>query len=307
MPTLTDKIIRHQVYLEGLKAGELSLANAQLKLVERDIKASLVGISSEGLGVLRKTQLIKLMRTLRLTLLKRYNIYIAHLLKFLEQFMFVEFKLMRAIFDDEPTAEAEQSNSDLTALWWPRASRSILPANGLVLSDFIQALGPAAALAAAQTLQRAAANRDSLDDTQAAVTALRARLEGQTRAVLATALQSVSAQSQAAFAKIVGIERYEWVSILDNRTSDICRSRSGKRYSYGSGPLPPAHPNCRSAIVPVIETVDIPNPNFSTWVNDLPTKVRKDMFAGPIGERFEGTRAISLRTFEDKIELILMD
>lgn len=307
MPTLADKIIRHQVYLEGLKFGELGQANAVLRSIERDIRASLVGISSEGLGTLSKARLLKLMRTLRLTLVKRYNAYTDHLLKFLEQFMFIEFKHMRAIFADEiePNKEPEEPNQDLAAFWWPKAKSSILPANGLVLFDFIKALGVAGSLAATQTLMRSAANRDSLSDTTDAVAALRGRLEAQARSVLATALQSVSAQSQAAFAKIVGIERYEWVSVLDNRTSDICRNRSGKRYYYYNGPLPPAHPNCRSCIVPVIETADIPNPNFKEWVNGLPANVRSDMFAGNVGEKFEGTRSITLRQFEDKTELIL--
>jgi SPP1 gp7 family putative phage head morphogenesis protein len=48
------------------------------------------------------------------------------------------------------------------------------------------------------------------------------------------------------------VERYEWVSTLDSRTSTICRSRDGQKYEFGKGPLPPAHPNCRSAIAPVV-------------------------------------------------------
>lgn len=40
------------------------------------------------------------------------------------------------------------------------------------------------------------------------------------------------------------IEKYEWVSTLDSRTSTICRSRDGQKYDIGKGPLPPAHPNC---------------------------------------------------------------
>jgi SPP1 gp7 family putative phage head morphogenesis protein len=45
---------------------------------------------------------------------------------------------------------------------------------------------------------------------------------------------------------------YEWVSVLDGRTSDICMARSGQTYPYGEGPKPPAHINCRSVIVPVV-------------------------------------------------------
>jgi len=50
------------------------------------------------------------------------------------------------------------------------------------------------------------------------------------------------------------VERYEWVSTLDSRTSTICRSRDGQKYEFGKGPLPPAHPNCRSAISPVVSS-----------------------------------------------------
>lgn len=322
MPTLTDKIIRHQVYLEGLKYGALSSANPILVGMERDIRASLVGIRSDGLGSLSKAALRKLMTTLRISILRRYNTYSDSLLKFLEAFLAVEVGQMRSIFygDDEIAVSErdrhtmglslvlpKEDDSHFAALWWPRFKSSILPANGIALDSFVKALGPAAAIAATQALQRAAVNRLTLDETLEAVAGLRGRMEGQTRAVLATALQSVSAQSQAAFAKIVGIEEYEWVSILDSRTSEICRSRSGLRYRYGNGPLPPAHPNCRSMIVPVVETVDVPNPNFKDWVSGLPRRVRKDMFSGPIGEKFEGTKAISLKMYKDKIELILMD
>lgn len=309
MPTLTDKIIRHQVYLEGLKYGALQQAGPTIAIIERDIKASLVGISSEGLGILSKAALLKLMRTLRLSILRHYNVYTNSLLKFLEAFLLVDIGHTRAIFLSEelPQTQKEKDDQNLAALWWPRFKSSILPANGIPIDTFVTALGTAAAIAATQTLQRAAVNRSTLDETLAAVAALRSRLEGQNRAVLATALQSVSAQSQAAFAKIVGIDEYEWVSVLDGRTSEICLSRSGVRYYYGKGPLPPAHPNCRSSIVPVIDGRPIPNPSFRDWTNGLPSKVSKDMFSGPISERFEGTRAISLKAYKDKIEFILMD
>lgn len=62
-----------------------------------------------------------------------------------------------------------------------------------------------------------------------------------------------------------GIYRYlQWVSVLDGRTSAICRARDGRFAPIGENTLPPglpkldppgarppAHPNCRSAVVPV--------------------------------------------------------
>lgn len=74
--------------------------------------------------------------------------------------------------------------------------------------------------------------------------------------VVRTALNHVStAAREQVYAKNSDIvEKYEWVSTLDSRTSTICRSRDGQKYIVGKGPLPPAHPNCRSSTAPVISS-----------------------------------------------------
>ncbi|MCP5079128.1 MAG: hypothetical protein GY951_13865 [Psychromonas sp.] len=46
--------------------------------------------------------------------------------------------------------------------------------------------------------------------------------------------------------------RYEWVATLDARTSNICKELDGKQWKIGKGRVPPAHPNCRSTITPVL-------------------------------------------------------
>jgi SPP1 gp7 family putative phage head morphogenesis protein len=48
------------------------------------------------------------------------------------------------------------------------------------------------------------------------------------------------------------LEGYEWVAVLDLRTTLICGGRDGMTYRVGRGPLPPAHWNCRSTIAPVV-------------------------------------------------------
>lgn len=50
------------------------------------------------------------------------------------------------------------------------------------------------------------------------------------------------------------IEYYDWISTLDSHTSAICRYRDGMRFRVGKGPLPPAHPNCRSGTLPVVSS-----------------------------------------------------
>lgn len=45
-----------------------------------------------------------------------------------------------------------------------------------------------------------------------------------------------------------------WRSTLDGKTSPICIARDGKVYGLTEGPRPPAHPNCRSTIVPLLKS-----------------------------------------------------
>jgi len=50
----------------------------------------------------------------------------------------------------------------------------------------------------------------------------------------------------------VGSRCYIWISVLDGRTTIYCRNQNGRIYVYGFGPLPPAHPHCRSTIMPFV-------------------------------------------------------
>ncbi|URA06987.1 morphogenesis protein [Xanthomonas phage Elanor] len=48
------------------------------------------------------------------------------------------------------------------------------------------------------------------------------------------------------------ISGVRWVATLDGRTSPVCQSRDGEVYPIDKGPRPPAHPNCRSTVAPVL-------------------------------------------------------
>jgi len=50
------------------------------------------------------------------------------------------------------------------------------------------------------------------------------------------------------------IAEVQWVSTLDGRTSAICQARDGKTWPVDSGPRPPAHPNCRSSMTPIVKS-----------------------------------------------------
>ena len=54
-----------------------------------------------------------------------------------------------------------------------------------------------------------------------------------------------------------GILYYEFIAVLDNRTSKICQSRDGEVYPMSEKSVgfnyPPLHPRCRSTVAPYVE------------------------------------------------------
>lgn len=50
------------------------------------------------------------------------------------------------------------------------------------------------------------------------------------------------------------IDGLRWTATLDGRTSHICRARDGQVFPVDDGPRPPAHPNCRSIMTPVLKS-----------------------------------------------------
>jgi len=88
--------------------------------------------------------------------------------------------------------------------------------------------------------------------------------DNQIRTLIRTSINQVAnAASQKTFEANQDItEKYKYVATLDSRTSAICRALDGTVHTYGKGPLPPQHFNCRSTTVPVVDykRLSIPEP-----------------------------------------------
>lgn len=84
------------------------------------------------------------------------------------------------------------------------------------------------------------------------------------------------------FAKQI-IVAYQWSSILDDRTSEICRYMDGKIFGVAESESikPPAHFNCRSVLVPITRFEDFKkNPKSDFTPNKLTEKGGTLLFPG---------------------------
>lgn len=92
-----------------------------------------------------------------------------------------------------------------------------------------------------------------------------------------------------------------WVSVIDGKTSQICRARDGQKFPVGKGPRPPAHLNCRSVRVAVldgpvlmdVETGIADTLTFEEWVSDQPEEVQDEVLGSEQGRLFREGRTLA--------------
>lgn len=100
------------------------------------------------------------------------------------------------------------------------------------------------------------------------------------------------------YRKMKGVRFVEWSSILDSRVSAICAGRSGNVYPIDKPhPVPPAHPNCRSTLLPRKDDDGAKHKPVGEWLKTeseevqnevLEGKARADIFRNNPGFDFQG-------------------
>jgi SPP1 gp7 family putative phage head morphogenesis protein len=153
------------------------------------------------------------------------------------------------VSDEEP--EAEPATDEETDPVWAAVWKTIIGDAGQSLGDMTDlflagiTVGVIKSLKASRALDEppaeAVARLEGLKDSKA-------RRAG-VRVIVSTGVQT---SAHVIFDRTVRklFPKYIWVSILDSVTSNICRRLNRQVFVFGRGPVPPAHPHCRSTIAP---------------------------------------------------------
>lgn len=181
---------------------------------------------------------------------------------------------------------------------WSKIANAPLPSGGALLVPYINTAIASAMLNVENSVRNGYANRLTPSEVVRQVTAKRSpqgtgpsttlsRTGATMRAVLATTTQHVVQNAISAAASAIWPE-YVWVSIIDERTSDVCRERNMRKYRYGEGPLPPAHTHCRSHTMPFdFWDSAFELPTFFEWLKRQPLSFIKGLFGSKIAAKFE--------------------
>lgn len=265
---LIDVFLRHQSYLEGIKAGLIGSFDPTLRKIDRLIRDALTGSGVTTINELSNRELERLIRGIRATEEKLLGDYAQKLLDKFEaqagyEADFAEQALRKALIGG-PTIEPPPAGAA-----WALAKTQPIQAVGQLIAPFMTNWTQRDVLAVEAVLRNAHAQGWTMQQTILAIRGT--KKNGYTDGVLSTiqkdidlmvrtAIQHISNSARGAVweanADILTGER--WISTLDSRTTSTCRSLDQKVFPFGEGPRPPVHLGCRSVTVPEMpETADL--------------------------------------------------
>lgn len=327
MPTksnarLYDISTRLAFYVEGVKAYRVQQFDAVLREVAKAITEVLRGTRYATLDAMSKVQLNKLIATLRSAQSKIYSRFTDDLLEQIRDFTEADLEVTKRVYAsddgevlsadeaDKVIAEEESENRIIPLFWWRKVVNTPIPANGLFLLPFIKAFSVSSKAATEAIIRKAYANGWTVEETLAALIGEPGKVLGASQ--LTRIRNGGAAVIETAIAHAAGVvsssastffRKYAWVSVIDAVTTDICRSRNGKVYIYGKGPLPPAHMKCRSHTIPVVSGEPIRNEGMAAWLAQQPTSFRSDI--GTVKDGKLQAKPLTVKEFRAKVGKIL--
>lgn len=301
---LFDVSLRLQIFAEGVKAFQAREFDKLITDVSVEFQKLLLRIKFDTLDSLTKSELNKLVVTLRKSQSHVYSIYLKKLLKQLEQFMEASLSLNRRILvsdflyleegaQDEAPTDEEASNfiaagydankfiavNGIASILlgggpslWGKIKAEPMGANGVLLEPYLKAMLGSAQVGFENTLTKGYANAWTVREAVEAGEKQASKAKFQGASALATSMQNIASMVSASVASGL-FGKYRWLSVIDSGTTDICYGRNQRVYEYGKGPLPPAHTGCRSHTVPYVAG-DLEKETFFSWIKRQPNSIQ---------------------------------
>lgn len=307
---LFNLLFRHQVYLEGLKAGFATYFKRMLTDLYGEFSKYVGQSKYDNLDGFSRVELQQFIFRFQQAQTKSYNQYTQQLIGLLRDFLAADVQVGTAIYLAATKKETSQHNAtaaeeleadsddDSTVkqdALWASISQAIIPANGLTLTEMLNNFAASSRAKVTALISAGYANTATLRETFADITGNQdsnfrdgafATFSNQNNAIIATALQHVSSLAQSSLSTPL-YSQDQWIAILDSKTTIICRSRNGNVYPAGEGPFPPAHYFCRSKRIPLTqgdELHDIPD-TFYDWTTTQPEEFLSDALGSVIAAK----------------------
>ncbi|MHC5789951.1 minor capsid protein [Pseudomonas idahonensis] len=259
---ILDATIRHAVFLEKLKAGEVSKFAPFLKEIDRSIRDQLTRSDLTEYNVKRLEALLKEVDSLLLGIFDRYstqlNLDLVDIANYEAEFEAASLARSAPVGVSLDVAAPTVAAVRTAVLTNPLSVRGT--GGGKLLKAFIKGWTTAERERVTGTIRQGFFEGQTnfqiirnIRGTKAAgyKDGILATTSRNASTVVHTAIQHVSSQARMELAKANTdiVSEVEMVATLDSKTSQTCRSMDKRRFSVDSGPRPPFHPNCRTTFV----------------------------------------------------------
>lgn len=293
--SLVEESIRHQVFVEGFKNQQeeetLSLVVPIL------LKVFMDGLNATNASSLRELPWEQARRRIDDMASQLREVGARNVEPFRQQlvdFAGHEYRFQNSSLESNEVSVFQSRPADQVFV---QAEETPVASSGENLSTLMLFWTGAMASKTDNLLRRGYANGTSNSDLISQFRGTRARgykdgllgagLRRDIRYSTANAAQHVSAVGRMAAMEDAGVERYEWVSVLDSKTSSTCRALDGDVFKVNKGPLPPIHPNCRSTISPLKQgQKPSRRKNYYEWLQDQPTPFQDEVLGPTRGKLF---------------------
>lgn len=311
---LLDSTVRHQILVEGYKENESEELLLVAPLLAKQFLDDLNGLGVNRVRELTVRQNNRFIRRVQRNQEKVAAPYSRNLKRDLKEFAGYEYAFeKRSLRNYGITPEGDKTGPQV----FTEAEEYPLSADGKTLDTLLAFWILSHNTRMGNFLRRAWADNLPNQEVIQQVRGTRSRkfrdgflgrnLPKDVRFTVNTAAQHISSIARISVMRATpGVTGYRWVSVLDFRTSAICRSLDGQIFRFGKGPRPPAHPFCRSTISPVVLQEarkegdrDAYRPgNYYDWLKRQPAAFQDEVL-GPTRGKLLRRGGISAQRFAD--------
>lgn len=288
MPTtpkldILDIIIRHQVYVEFFKNENSESGSDAVDWIMTNLSLFLTKIGKSDFAELTKKELTEFVSYGRKQIARGYGTFNKEMLAKIKAFFLADYSMLKTLLGSVTKQSAAKAPA--ASKLWAKLLNQPSPGTGEEPKQLLRTFAASAYNGFAKLAKQAFAEKWTFADFIKALTGtkslnyrdgLAGKWKNQLDATVRTFISTASNFLNYTIGKIL-FDEYQWVSVLDERTTEICRHRDGNVYRYGNGPIPPAHYRCRSSIVPVIDRSVPVVPTFGSWILRQPVTVMDDI------------------------------
>lgn len=279
--------VRHAIYIERYKRR---VARQIIELIDGLSQDLFRTVIQSDLDRMTRRELDRLLAQINRMVATGYEPVVANLEEALKEFAVYEAQWQGGQIGRFVADLAIPSDADLWAAMYAR------PFQGKLLRDWLKDLPANTAARVRQTIRQGYVDGVGPLEIARQIRGTRGRqgiMDISKRGAETMARTAVAHTATAAREKTYQanpeINGEQWVSVLDGRTTAICRGRDGTIYEVGKGPRPPAHPNCRSTMIPVTSgnrSALNTRPTYNDWLKQQPESVQDDILGPTRGKLF---------------------